>query len=189
MLGRWAARLHQYHFKTVHRLRTHLRNADGLTKKTNDYVHRKKIVEILPEVSKEVSYMSQEDYENLPTVPYIDKHEKLIPNHPELPLEARAQLPVLYISKKRPKEEPAPDQFWNSIPWYPEVQWETTPTSTENDIPNCILSIKTKVPPAHLDTLTCDRALRRLPTQCQEQADIIRLVGTELHEHQLTVRG
>ena len=75
--------------------------------------------------------MSQDDYENRLTVPYTDKHGKFIPNHPVLPAEARAQLPVLYISKKQPQEEASTDQFLNSIPWYQEVQWETTPTSTK----------------------------------------------------------
>ena len=189
MIGRWIARLDQYHFKTIHRPRTQHRNADGLSKRTNDYVHREKIVEALPEVSKGFSFMSQKDYEELPTVPYIDKHGKFIPNHPELPPEARAQLPVLYILKKPPKEDLTSDPSLSSIPWYPQVQWETTPTSTENDRPNCILSATTKVPAARLDTTKRDPALRRLPTQCQEQADVLRLVGTELHEHQSTMRG
>ena len=131
MIGRWIARLDQYHFKTVHRPRTQHRNAVGLSKRTNDYVHRENIVETLPEVSKGFSFMSQDDYENLPTVPYIDKHGKFIPNHPEVPAEARAQLPMLYILKRQPKEKPATDQSFSSIPWYPEVQWETTPTSID----------------------------------------------------------
>ena len=189
MIGRWIARLDQYHFKTIHRPRTQHRNADGLSKRTNDYVHREKIVEALPEVSKGFSFMSQKDYEELPTVPYIDKHGKFIRNHSELPPEARAQLPVLYILKKSPKEDLTSDQSSSSIPWYPQVQWETTPTSTENDRPNCILSVTTKVPAARLDTTKRDPALRRLPMQCQEQADVLRLVGTELHEHQSTMRG
>ena len=133
--------------------------------------------------------MPQKDYEELPTVPYIDKHGKIIPNHPELPPEAKAQLPVLYILKKPPKEDLTSDPSLSSIPWYPQVQWETTPTSTEDDRPNCILSVMTKVPAARLDTIQRDPALRRLPTPCQEQADVLRLIGTELHEHQSTMRG
>ena len=133
--------------------------------------------------------MSQKDYEELPTVPYIDKQGKFIPNHPELLPEARAQLPVLYNLKKRPKENSTSDPNLKSIPWYQQVQWETTPTSTEDDRPNCILSVTTNVPPARLDTTKRDPALRLLPMQCQEQADILRLVGTELHEHQSTMRG
>ena len=128
MIGRWIARVDQYHFKTIHRPRTQHRNADGLSKRTNDYVHREKIVEKLPEVSKGFSF----------PVPYIDKHGKFIPNYPELPPEARAQLPVLYILKKRPKEDSTSDPNLKSIPWYPQVQWESTPTSTEDDRPNFI---------------------------------------------------
>ena len=188
-IGRWIARLDQYHFKTVHWPRTQHRNADGLSKTTKDYVHREKITESLPEVSKGFSFMSQKDYENLPTVPYIDKQGKFIPNHLELPPEARAQLPVLYILKKRPKAEPQQDESAISIPWYPQVQWETTPTSNENEKPNWILSVTTKVPPARLDTHQRDPALRRLPMQYQEQADVLRLVGTELYEHQSTLCG
>ena len=54
---------------------------------------------------------------------------------------------------------------------------------------NCILSVTTKVPPSRLDTTQRNPSLRRLPTQCQEQADVLKLIGTELHEHQLTMRG
>ena len=186
MNGRWIARLDQYHFKTIHRPRTQHRNVDGLSKWTKDYVHREKIVGALPEVSKGFSFMSQKDYEDLPTMPYIDKHGKFIPNNPGLPPEARAQLPVLYILK-RLKDDSTSEHSLSSIPWYPQVQWETTPMSTEDDRPNCILSVTTKLPPARLDTTKCDPALRRLPTQCQEQADVLKLVGTELHEHQSTI--
>ena len=133
--------------------------------------------------------MSQKDYEDLPTVPYIDKHRKFIPNHPGFLPEARAHIPVLYILKKRPKEDSTSEQSLSSIKWHPHVQWETTPTSTENERPNCILSVTTKVPRARLDTTRRDPALYRLPTQCQEQADVLRLVGTELHEHQSTLCG
>ena len=41
MIGRWIVRLDQYHFRTLHRPRTQHSNADGLSKRTNDYVHRK----------------------------------------------------------------------------------------------------------------------------------------------------
>ena len=31
--------------------------------------------------------------------------------------------------------------------------------------------------------------MRRLPTLCQKQVDVLKLVGAELHEHQATMRG
>ena len=188
MIGRWIARLDQYHFKTIHRPRTQYRNADGLSKRTKDYVHREKIVEKLPEVSDGFNFMSQKDYEELPTVPYFDKHGRLIPNQPELPPEARAQLPLLYILGKEPKTKP-PEDSTGSAPWYPQVQWETTPTRVEDRRPNHILSITTRVPPAHLDTTEPDPTLRGMPVEFQEQANVLRTVGTELHEHFLTRCG
>ena len=107
MIGRWIARLHQNHFKTIHRPRTQNRNVDVLSKRTNDYIHCERIIEKLPEVSKGFNFMSKEDYEDLPTVPYFNKHGHLIPDHPELPPEARAQLPLLYLLRKEQKQKPA----------------------------------------------------------------------------------
>ena len=51
-IGRWIARLDQYHFKTVHRPRAHHRIVDGLSKRTIDYVHREQILQNLPKTSK-----------------------------------------------------------------------------------------------------------------------------------------
>ena len=68
MIKRWIARLDQYHFKLVHRPRMQHRKADGFNKRTNDYEHKEKIVETLPEVSKGFSFKSQNEYENLPVV-------------------------------------------------------------------------------------------------------------------------
>ena len=150
MIGRWIARLDQYHFKTVHRPRTQNHNVDGLSKRTNDYIHWEQILEKLPEVNEGYNFMSQKDYNDLPTVPYFDEHGRIIPDHPDLPLEARARLPLLYILQKRRKsktlEEPTGD-----TPWYPQVPWEITPTLEEDKRPNCILSITTRVPPARID--------------------------------------
>ena len=45
IIGRWIARLDQYHIKTIHRPRTQHRNVDGLSKRTKDYVLREQILE------------------------------------------------------------------------------------------------------------------------------------------------
>ena len=122
MIGRWTARLDQYHhFKTIHRPVTQHRNADGLSKSTNDFLHLERIIQKLPEVSEGFNFMSQKDNEELPTVPYFDKHGRLIPVHPEHPPEARAQLPLLYILRKEPKHKPAEEPA-GSAPWYPQIQ-------------------------------------------------------------------
>ena len=160
MIGCWIARLHQYHFKTVHRPRTQYRNADGLSKRTNDYNHREQILEKLPEVSEGFNFMSQKDYNDLPTVPYFNKHGHPIPDHPELPPEVRVQLPLLYILKKKRKDN-TQEEPPGKTPWYPQIQWKTTPTLEENKRPNCIMSMKTREPPARIDT--ADQTLNELP--------------------------
>ena len=110
MIGRWIAGLEQHHFKTVHRPRTQHKNADGLSKRTNDYVHQENNIESLPEVSKGFSFLTQKYYEKLPTVPFFDKHGRLISDHPDLPMKARAQFPVLYVLWKESKQTPVERQ-------------------------------------------------------------------------------
>ena len=188
MIGRWIARLDQYHFKTIHRPRTQHRNVDGLSKRTNDYFNLEQILKKPPEVSEGFNFMSQKDYDELPTVPYFDKRGHLIPDHPKLPPEARAQLPLLYILQKKRKSK-QPEEPTRITPWYPETQWETTPTLEENERPNRILSITTRVPPARIDTTKPDPTLRSLPVECQKQADVLRTIDAELHEHHLTKYG
>ena len=188
MIGRWIARLDQYHFKTIHRPRTQHRNVDGLSKRTNDYINREQILEKLPEVSEGFNFMSQKDYDELPTVPYIDKRGHLIPNYPELPPQARAQLPLLYILQKRRKSKQSEEPIGDT-PWYPEIQWETTPTLEEDERPNQILSMTTRMPPVRIDTTKPDPTLGALPIECQKQAEILRTIETGLHEHHLTKYG
>ena len=132
--------------------------------------------------------MSKEDYEDLSTVPYFSKHGHLIPDHPELPPEARAQLPLLYILRKEQKHKPAEEPA-SGTPWYPQIQWEATPTIDEDQRPNCILSITTKMPPARLDTVEPDPAVGEMTVVCQNQANVLRTIGTESHEHHLTKCG
>ena len=100
-IRRWIARLDEYNFKTVHRHGLQHNNADGLSKRTNDYVHREEILANLPEMSKGFIFKSRKDFEDLPTVPYKDKYGRVIPNHSDLPAEIRAQLPVIYLLQKK----------------------------------------------------------------------------------------
>ena len=69
-IERWIARLDLYHFERIHKQRAQHRNADGLSKRTNDYKHSEKILETLHEASKGFSFKSQKDCEDLPTLPY-----------------------------------------------------------------------------------------------------------------------
>ena len=188
MIGRWIARLDQYHFKTTHRPRTQHRKADGLSKRTNNYVHRERVVKKLPEVSEGFNFMSKKDYEDLPTVPCFDKLCHLKPDHLELPPDARAQIPLLYILRKEPKHKPTEEPA-RGTPWYPQIQWETTPTIDEDQRPNNILSIITKVPLTSLDTAKPDPSKGDMPVVCQNQTNVLITIETELHEHHRTKCG
>ena len=77
--------LKKYNFRVEHRPRTQHRNADGLSKRTNDYQWREQQLEKLPSVAKRWNFLSQEEYEQLPTAPWFDLQGRIIPNHPELP--------------------------------------------------------------------------------------------------------
>ena len=123
------------------------------------------------------------------TVLRHDKHRLLISDHPKFPAETRALLRVVYLLQKEQKREPAEDLSCDTNPWYPQLQWEMTSTVGDDDRPNFILSVSAKMSPARLDTVERNPALPNLPTWCQEQADVLRLVGTELHEYRLTRRG
>ena len=51
-------------------------------RKDNSLRVSKKFIEIIPEVSKKITFMFQQDYEDLVTLPHKDKHEMLLPHHP-----------------------------------------------------------------------------------------------------------
>ena len=88
--------------------------------------------------------------------------------------------------RKRRKSK-IPEEPPGDTPWYPQSQWETTPTLEEHERPNRIFSITARVPPARIDAT--DPTLSELPIECQMQANILRTIGTELHEHDLTTYG
>ena len=71
----------------------------------------------------------------------------------------------------------------------PQIQWEATLTIDEDQRPNYILSITTKMLPARLDTVEPDPAIGEMPAVCQNQANVLRTISTELHEHHLTKCG
>ena len=60
--------LEKYHFTVEHRPRTQHRNADELSKLTNDYQWREKQLEKLPPVDKR-SFLSQEVFDQLLLAP------------------------------------------------------------------------------------------------------------------------
>ena len=137
MIGRWISRLDQYDFEVEHRVRTKHHNADGLSKRTNAYVKREKILEANPERAPGFSFMSQEAYDALPVTPWLNKQAQPILNHPDLPEEYKIQAPALdryspprVLSPTIPSEREAQDQQPADC-WYPQVVWENSPLACE----------------------------------------------------------
>ena len=54
------------------------------------------------------------------------------------------------------------DQLLQTIPWCPEVQGEMALPKTEDNRPNCILSVTTKLSLAPLDTTERNPALLKI---------------------------
>ena len=76
--------LEKYHFSIEHRPRTQHRNADGLSKRTNDYKKHEKQLKGLPRIAEKWNFLSQEECGNLPLTPLFDVHGRVIPDHPNL---------------------------------------------------------------------------------------------------------
>ena len=81
--------LEKNHFCVEHRPRRQHDNADGLSKRTNDCRWRERQLEKLPSVAERWTFLSQDEYERLPTAPWFDQQGRVIPNHPELPIHLK----------------------------------------------------------------------------------------------------
>ena len=77
-----------------HRPRTQHRNADGLSKRTNDYRWREQQLEMLPPLVERWNFLSQDKYERLPTARWFAVQGRIIPNHPDLPSHLRKMPPT-----------------------------------------------------------------------------------------------
>ena len=72
LIGRWTMTLDRYHFRVEHRTRTQHRNADGLSKRTNDYRCREQQLAQLPATGERCNFLSAEEFDNLPVAPWFD---------------------------------------------------------------------------------------------------------------------
>ena len=85
LIGRWVMTLDKYHFRVEHRPRTQHRNADGLTKRTNEYRWREKQIEQLPPTAERWNFFSPDELDKLPFTPWFDVQCRVNPNHPDIP--------------------------------------------------------------------------------------------------------
>ena len=81
ILRRWIMALEKYHFKIEHRPRTQHRNANGLSKRTNDYKHRAALLGLQPAVVDKWIFLRQDEFDQTPVAPWFDINGKIIPNH------------------------------------------------------------------------------------------------------------
>ena len=70
-----------------HRTRDKHQNADSLSKKTEFYERQEQREADRPEIKDVFSFMDKETYDSLPLTRWLDKSDKPIEDHPELPKE------------------------------------------------------------------------------------------------------
>ena len=63
LIGRWIMTLDKYHFRVEHRPRTQHRNADGLSKRTNEYRWREKQLAQLPAAGERWNFLSADEFD------------------------------------------------------------------------------------------------------------------------------
>ena len=85
LIDRWIMTLDRYHFRVEHRPRTQHRNADGLSKRTNEYRCREKQLAQLPAAGERWNFLSADEFDKLPVTPWFDLQGRVIPNHPDQP--------------------------------------------------------------------------------------------------------
>ena len=89
-IGRWIVRLDGYHMIIERRTRDKHQNADSLSKKTKFYERPEEKQANQAEIKDGFSFLDK-----LPLTKWPDKSGHPIPGHPELPVEAAAEIKVL----------------------------------------------------------------------------------------------
>ena len=77
--------LEKYYFEIEQHPRTQHRNADGLSKRTNDYKHREALLGLQPAVVDKWKFLSPDQFDKIPVATWFDIKVKIISNHPQLP--------------------------------------------------------------------------------------------------------
>ena len=203
--------LEKYHFTVEHRPRSQHRNADGLSKQTNDYQWQEKQLEKLPPVADKWTFLSQEEFDQLPVAPWFDLHGRVIPNHPQLPAHLRNTKPdhknaVCRNARRRKRhlaaeereralraplpEAPTPtlQTHEDFYPDYPEDWIDVTEEARQDYLlPTHVANVPSRKTYA-LDG-TVEQAMATAPTVVRQAALAIKDIDTELHEHASTMHG
>ena len=178
-----------------------------MSKRTNDYPWREQQFERLPPVAERWNFLSQEDYDQLPTAPWFDLQGRIIPNHPELPehlknlqptppdivqrVIRRAQRNQRQKALEAPLPQPPPPVLHAHEDFYPDYpeDWIDVTEEAHHDylLPTHITNVPshTTYDLANTDGMT----MQNVPGHIRQAALAVHSVGTELHEHTHTVHG
>ena len=211
LIGRWIMTLDKYHFCVEHRPRTQHRNADGLSKRTNDYRCREKQLAQLPAAGERWNFLSAEEFDNLPVAPWFDLQGRVIPNHPDLPahlqnLEPKAPNQALRVlrraqrANKREQQAKALTAPLPSMPppmlqphedFYPDYPEDwidvTTEASEDYMLPTHAVNVPSRTIYSVAGTNTA--TLQNTPFGVRESIMALKDIDTELHEYTHTVHG
>ena len=211
LIGRWIMTLEKYHFRVEHRPRTQHRNADGLSKRTNENRCREKQLAQQPAAGERWNFLSADEFDKLPIAPWFDLQGRVIPNHPDLPahlqnLEPKAPSPVLRVLRRTqratrrdkqakalaaPLPPPPPlalQPHEESYPDYPEDWIDVTAEAREDYL---LPTHAVNVPSRTVYSVAGASAarLQGTPSGVRDSIMALKDIDTELHEHAHTVHG
>ena len=211
LIGRWIMTLDKYHFRVEHRPRTQHRNADGLSKRTNEYRWREKQLAQLPVAGERWNFLSADEFDNFPIAPWFDLQGRVIPNHPDLHahlqnLEPKAPDQVLCVLRRTqranrrdrqakalaallPPQPPSVLQLHEDFyPDYPE-DWIDITTEASEDylLPTHAVNVPSRT--VYSVAGASAATLQSTPSGVRDSIMALRDIDTELHEHAHTVHG
>ena len=187
------------------------RNADGLSKRTNDYRCREQQLAQLPATGERWNFLSAEEFDNLTVAPWFDLQGRIIPNHPDLPLhlqnlepkvpdQALLVLRRVQRANKRerqakalaaplpPKPPPVLQKHEDFYSDYPEDWIDVTTEASEDYL---LPTHAVNVPSCTIYSVagTSNAMLQNSPGGVRESIIALKDIDTELHEHTHTVHG
>ena len=214
IIGRWIVALEKYHFSIEHRPRTQHRNADGLSKRTNDYKKQEKQLKGLPAIADKWNFLSQEEYDKLPLAPWFNVQGRVIQDQPELPThlqkltsqrspETTITAPTRKsgqhkqgaITRDKAMKAPLPTlptpELAMPADFYPEYPEDWLELTEEYQRDYLLPTHAANVPSRTTYPLTGEekQATDTAPEYVKQVVFVVNSVSMELHEHANTIHG
>ena len=212
LIGRCIMTLEKYHFRVEHRPRTQHRNADGLSKRPNECRWKEQRMAQLPPTAERLNFLSQDEFDQLPTAPWFDVQGRVIPNHPDLPMELQnlelAAPPslvrrVLRRTARTSRREKRAEAFHAPLPslpspqlqvhedFYPEYpeDWIDVTEEASHDylLPKHAVNVPSRTVYALNEANV--KTMQHAPSGVRDSVMALHDLDTELHEHANTVHG